>query len=170
MRNPLPVGEIRKLLGEHGFLRLYGQDTHLFVSDIPRRVSADELTLVRHVLLANGFTETLNSGDLLLIDLQPARWKALLEAFKPVAPATFPQNETLQGVYALSRLLKRHPAALEAQPMELLRAALKRYAEKDGLQTLAPQLHTRCAELLRQGKALPSALENVFYVWLTEQI
>ncbi len=170
MRNPLPVGEIRKLLGERGFLRLYGHDTYLFVSDIPRRVSQDELSLVRHALSANGFLETLDPSGLLLIDLRPARWKALLERFQSVKPASFPQDETLHGVYALAKLLSRHPAALELQPMDMLRAALKRYTDKDGLKILAPELHARCAQLLRQGKALPSALENVFYVWLTEQI
>ncbi|MBE0600668.1 MAG: hypothetical protein IH607_02705, partial [Firmicutes bacterium] len=151
MRHPLPVGEIRKLLGEHGFLRLYGQDTHLFVSDIPRRVSGDELLPVRHALSANGFLETLDPGGLLLIDLQSERWEALLGRFQPVKPAPFPQQKPLLPVYALARLLSRHPATLERQPMDMLRAALKRYTQTDGLTQLAPQLHARCAELLRQG-------------------
>lgn len=170
MRNPLPTEEIRELLKDRGFLRLYGQDTHLFVSDMPRRVSQDEFSFVRQALAEHGFTAATTPGGLLLIDLQPARWKAMLESFRPTGPVPFPQDETLHGIYALSRLLSRHPAALKRQPMDMLRAALKRYAEKDGLAQLAPRLHARCAELLREGKPLPSALTNVLYIWLTERI
>jgi hypothetical protein len=168
MKNPLPTEEIRELLGDRGFLRLYGQDTHYFISDIPRRVAGDELAPVLQALIGGGFTGTPDPGGLLLIDMQPERWKALLKPFRAAGPAAFPQDETLHGVYALARLLWRHPAAFELQPMDMLRAALKRYAEKDGLKMLAPRLHARCAELLRQGKPLPSALAGVLTVWLND--
>ncbi|HPJ02267.1 MAG TPA: hypothetical protein PKU80_05460 [Candidatus Limiplasma sp.] len=169
MNSPLPAAEIRELLGDSGFLRLYGQNTHLFVSDTPRRVSQDRLACVQHALLAHGFTATVAANSLLLIDLQPARWKALLDMFMLEEPVPFPLDETLHGVYALFRFLQRHPAAFEQQPMDMLRAALKRYAQKDGLTKLAPQLHAKCAQRLRQGQALPYALEKVLGAWITDQ-
>lgn len=169
MITPLPAGEIRTLLGDRGFLRLYGQDTHLFISDIPRRVSRDAFDGIRQALLQHGFSITADPSDLLLIDLQPERWKTLLSTFTPRHPLAFPQDDALHGVYALRRLLHLHPAALEQQPMNLVRSVLKRYTERDELLGLIPQLHAQCAQRLRQGEALPSVLENVFHVWLLQQ-
>ena len=170
MSDPLPVQEIRDIIGDHGFLRLYGQDTFLFVSDLPRRVSAQELSAIRQSLRERGFETQVDSTNLLLIDLQPERWQILLNTFQGAKAVPFPRNDALHGVYALARLLGRHPAALAQQPMELLRAAFKRYNGKDGLPKLAPSLQARCAQLLRQGKPLPSALQNVLYVWLAKQV
>ena len=170
MSTPLPAEEIRTLLGENGFLRLYGQDTHLFVSDIPRRVSRDALIGIRQALLQHGFTATADLSDLLLIDMQPERWKTLLSTFTPQQPVVFPRDEALHGVYALLRLLHLHPAGFEHQPLPLLRSVLKRYTDRDELIRLVPKLHAQCAQRLRQGKPLPSALENVFHVWIDKQL
>lgn len=169
MKNPLPVQEIRELLGEKGFLRLYGPEPFLYISDAPRRVSADALLSMRQSLREHGFETQVEPKNLLLIDLQPTRWKTLLDSFEPAGELSFPQDETLHGVYALARLFKRHPSEFSKQPMEMIRVVLKRYAEKGGLQALAPQLTARCAEKLRCGQSLPSALADVLYVWLSEQ-
>ena len=170
MSNPLPVQEIRDIIGDHGFLRLYGQDAFLFVSDLPRRVSDIKLSGIRQSLRECGFETRVDTAGLLLIDLRLERWQALLNTFQSAAAVHFPPNDALHGVYALARLLERHPAAFEQQPMELVRAVFKRYGVKNGLPRLAPLLHARCALRLRQGKPLPSALKNVLYVWLAKQV
>jgi hypothetical protein len=168
MRDPLPVREIREILGDKGFLRLYGQDTFLFVSDLPRRVSPDALAAAGKSLRECGFIAQVDLHKLLLIDMQPARWKALLESFQAAEATPFPQDETLHRVYALARLLMRHPSDFARQPMDMIRAAMKQYASEEGLPKFAPQLHARCAEKLRRGDALPSALAKVLFAWLGE--
>jgi len=169
MSNPLPVREIRGIIGDKGFLRLYGQDTFLYVSDLPRRVPADALVSIRQSLHDHGFLGRINSAGLLLIDLRPARWEAFLDAFPSAGETPFPHNESLHGVYALARLLSRHPSEFALQPADMVRAVLKRYAVKDELAKLAPRLHASCAERLRRGQPLPSALAKVLFFWLGEQ-
>ncbi len=169
MRNPLPAQELRRILGKQGFLRLCGQDRYLFVSDAPRRVSKETLERIQHTMREHGFSAETDSANLLCIDLQPARWRELLDSFPRVVGMPFPDDERLHGVYALARLLSRHPAEFELQPMELIRMALKQYGRKDGLIALAPRMHARCAEKLRRGEPLPSGLSHVFYTWLGER-
>ena len=168
MRNPLPVQEIREVLGEKGFLRLYGQDTFLYVSDIPRRASAQALVSICQSFQERGFVTQVDSKNLLLIDLQPMQWNALLHSFGSAKQTTIPQNETLHGVYALARLLMRHPADLQEQPMEMIRAVFKQYSNEGKLQILAPVLHALCAKKLRNGQALPAALAQVLFTWLSQ--
>ncbi|MBN1777162.1 MAG: hypothetical protein JW811_03485 [Clostridiales bacterium] len=168
MRNPLPVREIRKILGDQGFLRLYGQDTFVYISDVPRRTSADIIISMRQSLRKHGFTTQVDASQLLLIDLQPSRWKALLNTFQKAKTAPFPRDETLHPVYALARLLELHPSDCTRQPTDMIRAVFKQYAVKGGLPKLAPRLHARCAEKLRRGEPLPSVLAKVLYVWLAE--
>lgn len=169
MRNPLPVREIREILGDQGFLRLYGQDQFLYISDAPRMVSGDTLTRMQNTMRERGFIVQTDPSDLLLIDLRPERWEALLNTFQSAAAAAFPQDERLIGVYALARLVSRHPSDFARQPMDMIRSVLKQYGIKDGLPTLAPKLYTRCAEKLRRGEPLPSALANALSTWLYEQ-
>ncbi|MFH1512255.1 MAG: hypothetical protein ABIG45_02755 [Bacillota bacterium] len=168
MRNPLPAQELRRILGKQGFLRLYGQDQTLYVSDAPRRVPKETLERIQHTMREHGFAAETDSANLLCIDLQPARWKELLYSFPHLGGVPFPDDERLHVVYALARLLSRHPAEFELQPMELIRAALKQYGRKDGLIALAPQMLARCAEKLRRGEPLPSGLSHVLDTWLSE--
>jgi hypothetical protein len=169
MNNPLPVRELREILGEKGFLRLYGQEQGLFVSDAARRSSVQELAHIRGQLIAQGFTAQTNPSGLLLINLQPGRWERLLRSFPHSESFRIPTDEGLLPVYALARLLIRHPAALENQPMDMIRAAFKRYAKKDGLPVLAPLLIAQCAQKIRRREPLPSSLADVLGSWLTEQ-
>ena len=169
MRNPLPVQELRDILGENGFLRLYGTDDAIFISDVPRRVNAEVLTHIRHMMQEQGFTVQITTGNLLLMDLSQARWEQLLSSFQNAKPIPFPDDDRLTDVYTLIRLLMRHPSALQEQPKELIRAALKRYPEKDGFPKLAPLLLEQCAIRLRHHAPLPSALADVMYTWLMEQ-
>lgn len=169
MTDPLPVREIREIIGDKAFVRLYGQDTFLYISDAPRRMGGEELHRIIKLLHEGGWITRVDSSGLLLIDLAPARWEALLGSFPVALPVAFPQNEALHGVYALARLLQKHPAGFAVQPMEWIRGAMKRLTVKGGLIAYAPQMQEACAALLRLGQPLPSALENVFNAWLTEQ-
>ena len=169
MNNPLPVRELQELLGDSGFLRLYGPDQCLFVSDAPRRISGEVLAHLRERLTAQGFTAHINASGLLLIDLQPGRWERLLRSFPHSEALRIPSDDGLLPVYALARLLIRHPATLENQPMDMIRAALKQYAKKDGLPVLSPRQLKQCARKLRGREPLPSALADVLGSWLTEQ-
>lgn len=169
MNNPLPTAEVRGIMGGKGFVRLHGQDAFLFVSDLPRREPAGGLAAILKALRERGYMAQLSPADLLCIDLQPERWRALLNTFEDARPVTFPQNETLHGVYALARLLSRHPSAFERQPMDMIRAVFKRCGARDGLAALAPQLHAGCARRLRCAQPLPSALAKVLYAWLANQ-
>ena len=168
MTNPLPVQEIRAILQDQAFVRLYGQDTFLYISDAPRRMPGDTLIRILQAMDSRDWIAEIDSSNLLLIDLKPGRWKALLDSFPYTDLVPIPQNEALHGVYALARLLAKHPSPFEAQPMEWIRGAMKRLAVKGGLQEYALQLHTACAAMLRSKKPLPSALANVFNAWLAE--
>ena len=169
MRDPLPAEELRAIIGQNGFLRLYGQDQFLYVSDAPRRVSPETMARMRYTMREAGFTDEIDPSYLLLIDLQPYRWKALLNSFPNAGAVGFPDDDRLLNVYALMRLLNRHPSDFDRQPMDMVRTVLKRYRGPDGLPALAPGLLSRCSERLRQNAPLPSVLANVLYAWLTEQ-
>jgi hypothetical protein len=169
MRDPLPAEELRNMLGRNGFLRLHGQDRFLFVSDAPRRVPREALAQLQHTMREAGFAVETDPSDLLLIDLRPSRWEELLGSFPHAEASAFPDDGRLLDVYALMRLLKRHPSALELQPMDMIRAVFKNYHGRDGLPSLAPKLLSRCAERLRRNAPLPSALADVLYSWLAEQ-
>jgi len=169
MRNPLPVQELQEILGTNGFLHLYGQDQVLFVSDAPRRISQEALARIRRTMTAQGFTAQISPSNLLLIDLQPGRWERLLCSFPHAEAVSVPADDRWLDVYALARLLMRHPSALENQPMEMIRAVFKRYARKDGLPVLTPLLLSQCAQKIRCREPLPSALADILVFWLTEQ-
>lgn len=169
MKNPLPAEELRNMLGSNGFLRLYGQDQFLYVSDAPRRVSRETLARLQYTMRETGFTAETGPSDLLLIDLQPSRWERLLRSFSHAEAALFPGDGRLLDVYALMRLLMRHPSAFELQPMDPVRAVMKRYTQRDGLPALAPLLIAQCAERLRRKAPLPTALADVLYSWILEQ-
>ena len=169
MRDPLPAEELRNILGPNGFLRLYGQDRFLYVSDAPRRVPRETLARLQYTMRETGFAVETGPSDLLLIDLQPSRWERLLSSFPLAEAAPFPDDGRLLDVYALMRLLMRHPSAFELQPMDPVRAVLKRYSLRDGLPALAPRLIAQCAQRLRRKAPLPSALANVLFTWIAEQ-
>lgn len=169
MRDPLPAEELRNMLGRNGFLRLHGQDRFLYVSDAPRRVPPKTLAQLQYTMREAGFAVETAPSNLLLIDLQPYRWEELLNSFPSAEAAAFPGDDRLLDVYALVRLLKRHPSALEVQPMDMIRAVFKNYRGKDGLPVLAPKLLSQCAERLRRNAPLPSALADVLISWISEQ-
>jgi len=145
------------------------QEDSLYISDAPRRVASDTLIQFHKTMQEQGFSTQINPQNLLLIDLQPIRWRMLLGTFPHFGVEPFPQEDRLLDVYALARLLTRHPSPFEQQPLPFIRAVLKRYDRIDSLPALAPLLHSRCAERLRRNQPLPSALADVLYTWLEEQ-
>ena len=169
MKNPLPAQELREILAGKGFLRLYGQDSFVYVSDVARRVSAGELKSIMETMRERGFSLQISHAGLLLIDLLPERWEALFRSFQPVEPAPFPTVDLQIDVYALARLLGRHPSPFSRQPMELVRAMLKRFHGASGLPALARGMLGQCAQRLRRGEPLPSALADGLTVWLADQ-
>lgn len=169
MKSPLPTQEVQAILGKYGFVRLYGQEEFLYISDAPRRVASETILLIQKTMQEQGFTTAIGETNLLLIDLQPDRWETLFNAFPHTESFSMPEEERLLGVYALARLLARHPAPLNRQPMVPFRAVLKRYDAADGLPALAPRLQEQCAQWLRQSMPLPAALADVLFTWLQEQ-
>ena len=169
MNTPLPARELQDMLGGRAFLRLYGPDTFVYVSDAPRRVTPDDLARIRVSMREKGFETQTGESGLLLIDLQPSRWERLLSAFPHAVTPPFPNDDRLLRPYALLRLLQLHPAAWEDQPMELIRAAVKHLGRKNGFAVLAPRLLEQCAQRLRRKEPLPSALADVLAYWISEQ-
>ena len=169
MNAPLPGRELREILGGRAFLRLYGPDTFLYVSDAPRRVPAGDLERIRLTMREKGFDTQINPSGLLLIDLQPSRWERLLRAFPRAGALPLPGDDRLAQLYALTRLLRLHPAAFQNQPMEPIRAVMKQFGRKGGLPALAARLMEQCAQRLRRSEPLPSALADVLAFWLMEQ-
>jgi hypothetical protein len=169
MNAPLPGRELREILGGRAFLRLYGPDTFVFVSDAPRRVTAEELAQIRHSMREKGFDTQESESGLLLIDLQSSRWDGLLNAFPRAGKLPLPKDDRLAQLFALHRLLRLHPSAFQNQPMEPVRAVMKQFGRKDGLPALAPRLLEQCAQRLRRNEPLPSALADVLAYWLLEQ-
>ncbi len=170
MRHPLPTREVQAILGSNnGFLRLYGQDDFVYISDAPRRAASETIRDMQKTMREQGFVSHIDESNLLLIDLEPIRWRMLLEVFPRFGVEPFPQDDRWLEVYALARLLARHPSPIDRQPMEPVRAVLKRYDRKNSLPALMPQLISQCAERLRRKLPLPSVLADVLYTWLKEQ-
>ena len=170
MKRPLPTRELQAILGRNnGFLRLYGQDSFLYISDAPRKAASETLQILQNTMRERGFVSQISENNLLLIDLQPIRWRMLLSTFPCFGVEPFPRDDRLLAVYALARLLSRHPSPLEIQPLEPVRAVLKRYDQPNTLPALVPRLISQCAERLRRKQPLPSALADVLFTWLKEQ-
>lgn len=169
MISTLPTAEAQAILDNAGFLHLYGKDDYLYISDIPRRVSSAELQTKRNILTEHGFTHTIHSDRLLLIDLSPERWENILQAYPKATLDSFPNDDTVFPVYALIRLLYKHPSPLHLQPLSPIRTVLKCLNQTACLLALMQPLYQQCAIRLRDHQPLPTALADILYSWLKEQ-
>jgi hypothetical protein len=167
LMNPLPQEELAALM-DGCLLHRARSDDALYVSDAPRRLPEAKLGVLETSLSQHGFVCVRTERGLWKIDLSAARYRRLYEAFGNPAPVPFPADERNLDVYALTRLLTAHPAPRKAQPMEPLRAVLKRYARPAELRTLAARLLPDCAERLRKHQSLPYAAAGLLARWLRE--
>jgi hypothetical protein len=124
------------------------------------------LAMIRQSMEARGFVTQLNPSGLLLIDLHPSRWEALLRAYETAGAAPFPSGGARTDVYELARLLALHPAPFSVQPLNPIRAAVKSIGGKGGRERAATALLKQCAERLRRKAPLPSALADILRAWL----
>lgn len=140
--------------GTHFFVKRAKAPDALLSSDLPRRTADAQDARLR--LTQAGFEATVSEG-LLSIGLgEPA-----LERFLPAAPPeaiSFPDQPSLEGAYALYRLLAAHQDAGLCD-RTLVYDYLK--AEEQGLDAivrLIPSLQGRCAACLRKREPLPDRL------------
>lgn len=157
--------------GERCFLRRSFTDDALWVSDLPRRTGDTDVLrdIERRLMRLDIQCRTYDGSGLWRLDLTMDGYAALVRGL-PLAPPPLPIDDALHPAYALCRLLCLHPAPLHAQPLEPLRAALKRMdgAPQAMLQIIQPT-HIRCAELLRLKQPLPSAMGGALALWLMDR-
>jgi len=162
--------ELSALVGPGCFVRPARDDDAFFVTDAPRRLPRERLDALAHSLAAGGYLVEATPRGLWRIDLADARFRALCEGFRPLAPLSRPADDALLGAYALARLLRAHPAPWAGQPRAPLRALLKRYDRREAFLTCVKRQTEACAALLRTGGALPSAAAGILQTWLTGQM
>ena len=146
----------------------------LWVSDLPRRISAVETEAVTALLTNHDFCCAASSAKgLLSVDFSIARYEVLLTAFPTVPPPIFPLLSLAEyhPAYALCRFLLLHPAPFSQQPLAPLREMLKVVCSADSKAVfhLIPRLHGECAQWLRAGAPLPSAAGQVLSSFLATQ-
>lgn len=152
------------------FVRRAAGEEALFVTDAPRRLEPGKRGAAANAMAEAGFQISETANGLWTVDLTDTRWRALL--LEPQWPFTcaFPAEVRLHGVYQLARLLAAHPTFWPEQPLEPIRAVLKRLDAPQTLVQVAPDILAQCAILLRKGKPLPSAAAGPLWRWLNDQM
>lgn len=168
MNTPLPQSEVKAILGGKCFIRKAAEDFALFVTDAPRRMPDTQLKALSDQLAGQGFRQWTTERGLWAIDLDEQRWFFLLKPFEHTVPCSIPEDGRLLDVYALMRLLKAHPAPLDGQPREPIRAILKRFDQPEEFIRIAPVLLQDSAKRLREHQPLPYAATGILCVWLNE--
>ena len=166
MTSQLSQAQLAQVLGSGCFVKRNARDNSLFISDAPRRLSPANLVQAEDALLHAGFTVHAGRDKLWLIDWTLERWHGWMARYAEVPPSTLPTQEARLEVYALERLLRAHPTAVEAQPLWMLRAMLKRVDRPGALAAVAPQLLKHCAQRLRLHQPLPSGGAGLLAAWL----
>ena len=165
MIQPLRL-ELTALLGEGCMVKTAAGERALFVTDAPRRLAAQALHDAETALNAKGFLISREENSLWNVDIDETRWQALLAKARITSDCPFPDEDRLHELYAVARLLAAHPSPWPLQPREPVRAVLKRYHRPTELLRYAPILHQQCAELLREHRALPSAMAGLLFCWI----
>lgn len=156
---------LREASGVSCFVRLCASDDALWVTDLPRRTESVEAA--RKALDALGVRCMEDgAGGLWRLDWPPDGWRERLGAL-PAQPPPFPRDEALHPAYALCRLLLSHPAPLERQPMEQVRAVFKRASgAPEALLGLVSPLHGESARRLRAGEPVAHDAGRVLSDWI----
>lgn len=158
---------LREAAGANCFVRRCADDGALWVTDLPRR--ARGLSQVQEALEALGVAFTQDAAGLWRLDWTAQAWRERVEGL-PRRPPALPADEALHPAYALCRLLLLHPAPMERQPMEPLRAVVKRAAGgRDAMLSAVAALHGDAARRLREGRPLAQAAGRALAAWLTAQ-
>ena len=158
--------ELSVLFGGGCMVKTSSNDKAMFVTDAPRHLTAQELCDAEASLLEKGFLCSNAGNDLWNVDPDEARWQAMMADAKIVKDCPFPDEDCLHELYSVARMLEAHPSPWPLQPREPFRAILKRYHRPTELLRYAPILHQQCAVLLREHRALPSALAGLLFCWI----
>ena len=145
------------------FVRLCDKDDALWVTNLPR-MTPD----------AHGAEAALQALDcrcreengLWYIDWTADRWRRELEGLPQTAPP-WPERDELLPVYALCRLWLAHPAPLESQPMDVLRAVRKLTWQSPAQKAAA--LHEAAAARLRSRQPMAYGAGQMLAQWLVLQ-
>lgn len=165
-----PRQELAALTGSRAFVRRAKTDDAMYVSDAPRRLEKDALSLLEYQLNQNGFDCHVTENGLWKIDLTDSRLFALLHTYPDAENADIPEKNEDLPVYGLFRILKKHPAPWKRQPREIIRALLKRMDQpREEMNRISQPILEICAEKLRKGMTLPSEAAPMLAYWLNHK-
>jgi len=145
-------------------LRVSREDDCLWVCDLPRRAANAEAVCI--TLTEMGFSVTLDKKSLL--------WKIDVLDYVAIDKPTpdevgVPSDEDTHTAYTLFRLLRAHPAALDEQPVELIRSILKACELPPAqVESRLAEVHAQCAARLRRHQPLPAAAAGILYDYIKE--
>ena len=152
------------LLSQQGqcFVRLCGDDSALWVSDLPRRANCDGLV---EKLRNEGFEVRIADG-LLYADWTEKNRQKYLSALPTELPA-LPLRPELHEAYALCRLLLLHPSEEKNRHMPMLRQMVKlTLRQPSDLFRAVRRMHEETAVSIRNGHAAASDAGRVLADWL----
>ena len=151
--------------GSRCFVRVYDQESALWVSDLPRRIADCAETQKR--LNEEGFSVRLDEKSRLwYIDWTEEHWQALLAGLPRELPA-LPADEAYHEAYALCRLCLLHPSEWEVGHLSVLRKTLKLIESQPGQRQKAVRsLQEETAVRLREGKTIAHAAGRILAAWL----
>ena len=158
--------ELSELLGKGCMVKTAAGEDAMFVTDAPRRLTAQALADAEATMHAKGFLHSEAGKDLWTVDPDETRWQTLLAGTESETDCPFPDDDRLHELYSVARLLAAHPSPWFGQPRGPIRAMLKRYDRPQELLRYAPILRERCAILLRGHRALPSSAAGLLFHWL----
>ena len=147
------------------FLRRAAEETYLLVTDAPQRLkdpNRAKAALINAGLFAAG-------GDKLWYLDAPLAWYAALPPSLAQSAPIIPNDDALLPLFHLCRMLLKHPAPVDAQPLPMVRTTIKAMeAGEKAMLALSNSLPPQLAVLLREKKALPTLAGLLIAMWLNE--
>ena len=148
------------------FVRLCDKGGALWVTNLPRTGAGLRPAAAALQALDCRWRE---ENGLWYIDWTASRWQRELEGLPQTAPP-WPGRDELLPVYALCRLWLAHPAPLDSQPMDVLRAVRKlTWQSPSMLPQKAPVLHEAAAARLRSRLPMACGAGQMLAQWLVLQ-
>lgn len=158
--------EMLKSFGAPCLLRTCSTSDALWVCDLPRRLADAEGA--KQSLADLGVRCTADEDSLWRLDWTLDKYRELADEL-PIAAPPLPKAVELHEAYALCRLLLRHPAPIEAQPLAAVREALKLPQQPPTRrQRIISSLMDDCAVSLREHKPLPTMAGGILANWIQE--
>ena len=144
---------IKQLIGAPCLVQRDRARRALFISDYPRRLSAQEADAAASQLMAAGYALNTLPDGLVLIDWTDERCRKFY-ATLPEQPLPAMPEGGEAALWGICRLLMEHPAPLDAQDITVLRRALRLLADADRGR-LQYALESAFADALREHRAPP---------------